>query len=82
MNLNDFTEICWKTLMISKKTASNYRGAYRRNIAPTLGLRELESVTRREFVELLAPLAPPNRFQTLMAMRSVFREAINRDRYL
>jgi len=79
MDLNDFTELCWKILPISKKTVSNYRGAYRRNIAPTLGPREINSVTRREFVELLAPLAPPNRFQTLMAMRSVFREAINRE---
>ena len=79
MILDDFTKICWAILPISKKTASNYRGAYNRNISATLGQREIGSIIRREFVELLAPLTPSNYFQTLMAMRSVFREAINRE---
>ena len=79
MKLDDFAKICWSILPITKKTVENYRGAYNRNISPALGHRELETLTRREFVELLAPLAAPNYFQTLMMMRSLFREAINRE---
>jgi integrase len=39
----------------------------------------METVSKREFVEILAPLAPQNQFQTLMVLRVLYREALNRE---
>ncbi len=36
-------------------------------------------ISRREFLDVLAPLAAPNYFQTLMATRVIYREALNRE---
>lgn len=44
-----------------------------------VGQRELDSITQRDLVEALAPLTPQNYFQTLMMMRTLYREAIMRD---
>jgi len=77
--LNEFASHCWTFLPVTKKTISNYRGAYNRNISLTLGRREIGSVSKREFLDVLAPLAAPNYFQTLMALRTIYREAINRE---
>jgi integrase len=79
MTLDQFAEYCWTFLPVTNKTISNYRGAYSRNISPTLGARDITTLYRREFLDLLAPLAAPNYFQTLMALRVIYREAINRD---
>jgi integrase len=79
MMLDEFAAYCWSFIPVTKKTVSNYRGAYNRNVARALGKREMESITRREFLDLLAPLAAPNYFQTLMAVRVIYREALNRE---
>jgi len=39
----------------------------------------MNSISRREFLDVLAPLAAPNYFQTLMATRVIYREALNRE---
>ena len=79
MVLDEFAAYCWTFLPITKKTAQNYRGAYLRNISPTLGRRDMGDISKREFLDVLAPLAAPNYFQTLMATRVIYREAINRE---
>jgi len=79
MTLDDFASYLWTVLPVTKKTIENYRGAYRRNISKKLGERELDEITKREFVEILAPLAPQNQFQTLMVLRVLYREALARD---
>jgi len=79
MLLDDFAAHCWTFIAVSKKTVENYRGAYLRNISHSLGQREISEITKREFLELLSPLTPPNYFQTLMATRVIYREAINRE---
>lgn len=79
MILNDFATYCWEILPVTKKTVQNYRGAYTRNISRILGLREMDSIAKREFIEILAPLAPQNQFQTLMVLRVLYREALARD---
>lgn len=79
MKLDDFATYLWTVLPLTKKTIENYRGAYRRNISSRLGSRDLDSITKGEFVELLAPLAPQNQFQTLMVLRVLYREAMARD---
>jgi len=78
MILDEFANYCWSILPVTKMTARNYRGAYNRNISKHLGKREIDSLKRREFVDALAPLAAPNYFQTLMALRVIYREALNR----
>jgi integrase len=39
----------------------------------------MSEISRREFLDILAPLAAPNYFQTLMATRVIYREALNRE---
>jgi integrase len=39
----------------------------------------MSEISRREFLDVLAPLAAPNYFQTLMATRVIYREALNRE---
>jgi len=79
MTLDDFANHCWKFLPVTKKTVQNYRGAYSRNISHRFGSREMNSISKREFLEVLAPLNPPNYFQTLMMLRVLYREALSRE---
>jgi integrase len=79
MTLDEFANHCWKFLPVTKKTVQNYKGAYNRNISTHLGQRELNSITKRELVEALAALTPQTYFQTLMMLRTLFREALLRD---
>ena len=79
MKLDDFAAHCWTFMAVSKKTLSNYKGAYNRNVSPLLGQKEIGQITKGEFLDVLAPLAAPNYFQTLMAIRVVYREALSRD---
>jgi integrase len=39
----------------------------------------MATVSRNEFVNILAPLAPQNYFQTLMMLRVLYREALSRE---
>ena len=79
MTLDEFALYCWSFLPVTKKTIANYKGAYKRNVSYALGTSELESITKREVINLLAPLAAPNYFQTLMALRVIYREALSRE---
>jgi len=79
MVLDEFASYCWSFLPVTNKTIENYRGAYLRNISNSLGQRDMSKITKREFLDLLAPLTPPNYFQTLMATRVIYREAIKRE---
>ncbi len=79
MNLDEFANLCWPLLPVAKKTIENYRGAYSRNVSKALGSKEMASITKSQFLDLLAPLAPQNYTQTLMTLRVLYREAINRE---
>lgn len=79
MVLDEFAEYCWTFLPLSKKTILNYKGAYRRNISRIYGKSELGEISKRDFLDVLAPLTAPNYFQTLMALRVIYREAVNRE---
>lgn len=79
MKLDEFATYLWSVLPVTKKTIENYRGAYRRNISKKLGDRQLGDITKREFMDILAPLAPQNQFQTLMVLRVIYREAVARE---
>jgi integrase len=79
LKIDAFAAHCWTFIPVSKKTLSNYKGAYNRNISPLLGQKEMSEISKGEFLDVLAPLAAPNYFQTLMAIRVVYREAIYRN---
>ena len=79
MLLDQFATHCWSFLPVTKKTISNYKGAYNRNISHHFGSRDMNSISKREFLDVLAPLMPPNYFQTLMMLRVLYREALSRE---
>ena len=79
MKLDQFTTALWPQLPVRDKTKQNYLGAYRRYISPTFGDREIGTLEKAEFIEALAPLPSASRFQTLMMLRTVYREAIERE---
>ena len=79
MTLDEFASHCWKFLPVTKKTVQNYKGAYNRNISEHFGAREMNSISKREILDILAPLTPPNYFQTLMMLRVLYREALSRE---
>jgi len=79
MNTNSFKEILFPQLLVSKKTLSNYLGAYTRYLAEEIGETELADVTKNQLVNILAKLPAQTRYQTLMVARVIFREALERD---
>ena len=79
MILDDFAAYCWTFLPVTKKTISNYKGAYNRNVSPKLGMKDLAEISKKDFLDVFAHLAAPNYFQTLMATRVIYREALNRE---
>jgi integrase len=79
ISLDDFAQSLWKHLKVTKKTLANYRGTYRLHISPSIGTKSLSEVTRRELLDALAPLSPHTYYQTLMACRVIYREAISRE---
>ena len=42
-------------------------------------MRDLAEISKKDFLDVFAPLAAPNYFQTLMATRVIYREALNRE---
>ena len=42
-------------------------------------MRDLAEISKKDFLDIFAPLAAPNYFQTLMATRVIYREALNRE---
>ena len=78
MKLDDFVGLLWKQLPVTSKTIDNYQGAYRRYVQPKYGTTCLKSVSKAEWIEVLAQLNVPSRFQTLMMLRTIYREAIDR----
>lgn len=78
MKLNDFVNIVWKQLPLTAKTIDNYQGAYRRYIERPLGERNLDQIKKGEILDILAQLKAPSRFQTLMMLRTIYREAAER----
>lgn len=76
MELSTFARQTILTLPITPKTKSNYLGALRRYVEPHIGTCALTEITRSELRTLLSPLPPPTQYQTLMMLKTVFREAV------
>jgi len=79
ITLDTFTESLWKHLRITKKTLANYKGTYRLHVSPSLGTKPIGQVTKKDLLEVLAPLSPHTYYQTLMSCRVIYREATDRE---
>jgi len=66
-------------LDITPKTRSNYEGAFRINLAPVIGEKPINLVTKSDLISALELLRPQTRYQSLMTARVLFREAMARD---
>lgn len=79
MLLDAFAFSIWPGLAITKKTRTNYRGAYERNLSKSLGTKPIQEVSKNDVITALDALPPQTKYQTLMVARVLFREALNRE---
>ena len=75
MKLTELAQTILESKDIRKKTYDNYTGALRRNVYPNYGNRDIKSLSKFEFAQVLSKLPPQTSYQTLMALRSIFRTA-------
>jgi integrase len=80
MKIATFVGEVFPHLPITKKTLGNYMSAYRNNLHPFIGEKDLSQVTTRDLVDAMAPLPSQTRYQTYMVARVIFREAMLRSR--
>ena len=79
MQLNIFVDSLWDQLNITKKTKKNYQGAYRRYVANKVGKQSIELISKVQLIDLLSVLPQQSKYQTLMVLRVIFREAFERE---
>ena len=79
MQLDSFTEQLWPKLNLAPRTIENYRGAYQRYVSTILGQYELATITKPMIISVLDSLPPQTQFQTLMALRNIFKAAHDRE---
>ncbi len=75
MKFKELAEVMLAQKNLREKTFENYHGALRRNIYPSFGQTPVEKLDRFEIAKCLAELTPQTSYQTLMALRSIFRSA-------
>ena len=75
MKFKEPAEVMLTQKNLRDKTFENYHGALRRNVYPIFGQVAVEKLDRFEIAKCLARLSPQTSYQTLMALRSIFRSA-------
>jgi integrase len=79
LDLNTFAQALFPTLVITTKTRGNYQSAYRVNLQQKFGSKEINEITKSDLVDALSLLPPQTRYQTLMVLRVIYREALERE---
>ena len=79
MQLNIFADSIWSQLNITSKTKKNYLGAYDRYLRNQIGSSDLGNLSKSQLIDVLSILSPQTRYQTLMVLRVLFREAEERE---
>ena len=77
MDFNELSQLMLIQMSIRDRTSENYRGALNRYILPTLGKKSIKRLDRYEIAKVLSTLPPQSKYQTLMALRSIFRSAVD-----
>jgi integrase len=77
MIMRELTILMLSQMNIRERTSENYQGALDRYILPILGNKSIKRLNRFEFAKALSILPPQSRYQTLMALRSIFRSAVD-----
>lgn len=79
MELWEFFNHILPLLSISVKTRKNYESAFNVNIRERIGKLALSEIKRSDLIDLLSPLPSQTKYQTLMVLRVIFREAEARE---
>jgi integrase len=79
MLLNEFALPLIEELNLAAKTKTNYRYSYRKYIASKIGTIEIDKVTKQDILESIALLPQQTKYQALMVLRTIFREAEERE---
>ena len=66
-------------LPVTKKTRSNYQGAYDRYLAPSLGHKDILLITADDVLAAIKDAPPQSAYQALMVGKSLMREAKSRN---
>lgn len=75
MKFNEAFELLAPKLLVTKKTLSNYQGAYKRYLAPTLGYREISQIDADDLMTAIKDVPTQSRYQAMMVAKSIMREA-------
>jgi integrase len=79
MQLDIFVDSLWDQLNLTNKTKKNYLGAWARNLKPHLGTHNLKEISKAQLIDAIASLTPQSKYQALMVLRVIFREALERE---
>jgi integrase len=77
MLFKDLAEVMLAQKDLRDKTYENYTGALRRNIYPLFANSDVMALNRFDITKALAQLPTQTHYQTLMALRSIFRSAVD-----
>jgi integrase len=75
VEFGEFAEVTIASLPIRKKTRANYRSALKNHIAPSLGNKAINEITRQEIQKIVKSLPPPTAHTVLAVLKTLFREA-------
>ena len=79
VKLDQFVDSLWDQLHVTAKTKKNYKGAYSRSLKPKLGPLFLREISKAQLIDVLSMLTPQSKYQALMVLRVIFREALERE---
>ena len=77
MLFKDLAEVMLAQKDLRDKTYENYTGALRRNIYPLFAYSDVMALNRFDIAKALSVLPTQTHYQTLMALRSIFRSAVD-----
>jgi integrase len=77
MIFRDLAEVMLAQKNLRIKTYENYSGALRRNIYPQFANSDVFTLNRFDIAKALSQLPTQTHYQTLMALRSIFRSAVD-----
>jgi integrase len=77
MIFKDLAEVMLAQKNLRDKTYENYSGALRRNIYPKFANSNVAELNRFDIAKALSQLPTQTHYQTLMALRSIFRSAVD-----